>query len=272
MEILHAIILGAVQGITEFIPVSSSGHLVLLMRILDIENTSLFFEIMLHTGTLVAVIVVLWKELWALLKKPVQALTGFLILGTLPAVIAALVFRGFFEDAFFTGRFLGISFLITSLLLSLAEYLSRRAINSGMEQKDEKSMKIPDALAVGFMQAIAIIPGVSRSGATIAGALSFKLNRDFAARFSFLLSIPAILGALMLHIMERLSSSYTAGVEAFSTTAIIAGTITAAIVGFFAVRFMLKLIREKSLFVFAIYTGVLGIVILLDQYLFGLIF
>ena len=272
MEIIHAIILGAVQGITEFLPVSSSGHLVLLMRILDIENTSLFFEIMLHIGTLAAVIAVLWKELWALLKKPIQSLTGFLILGTLPAVIAALAFRGFFEDAFFTGRFLGISFLITSLLLALAEYLSRRALNAGIQSK--KSMKIPDALAVGVMQAIAIIPGVSRSGATIAGALSLKLNRDFAARFSFLLSIPAIIGALLLHIMERLSSSYEvpAGGEAFGTISIIAGTLTAALVGFFAVRFMLKIIREKSLFIFAVYTGILGLAILLDQYLFGLIF
>jgi undecaprenyl-diphosphatase len=269
MSIFNAIILGIVQGLTEFLPVSSSGHLVLLQQIFGITEGSLFFGTMLHAGTLVSVFVVLWKDIWAILKKLIQPLTGYIILGTIPAVIAALLFGNFIERAFETGQFLGFCFLITSALLITAEQLSKRAIN----KKKPEEMTWKDSLVIGIMQAIAIIPGVSRSGATITGALSRKLDRDFAARFSFLLSIPAILGAVVLQTAELVkgAGTETAG-ESAGTVAVIAGTITAAIVGFFAIKFMLKIIREKSLYGFAIYTGVLGILVLIDQFGTRLVF
>jgi undecaprenyl-diphosphatase len=271
MSILEAVILGIVQGLTEFLPVSSSGHLVLLQKIFGIDQPGLFFDTMLHAGTLIAVFVVLWKDIFGILKKIVQPLTGFIILGTIPAVIAALLFGDFIENAFKSAQFLGFSFLITTGLLITAELLSRRAKDSNSLKKNE-DMNWVDALFIGILQAIAILPGISRSGATISGALSRKLDRNFAARFSFLLSIPAILGAVVLHTKDLITGSEETAAESISVIPVIAGTLTAAVVGFFAVKLMLKIIRERSLFGFAIYTGILGVLVLLDQFVTRIVF
>jgi undecaprenyl-diphosphatase len=288
MNILNAVILGIIQGLTEFLPVSSSGHLVLLQRIFKIQEPSLFFDTMLHTGTLIAVLTVLWKDILSILKKPVQKLTGFLIIATIPAVIAALIFKDAIEDIFKSGKYLGLCFLITAALLVTAELLSKHAkkgkpageSGEGMshdkisqdvssQRKTSVEMNWLHAFFIGVMQAFAIPPGISRSGATISGSLFCKLDRDFAARFSFLMSIPAILGAVVMQTKDIVKHSAVkhsaAEASNFGTAAIIAGTITSAIVGFFAVKFMLKIIREKSLFGFAIYTSLLGVFILIDQ-------
>jgi len=268
MNIINAIILGIVQGLTEFLPVSSSGHLVLLQKIFKISEPSLFFDTMLHVGTLIAVMTVLWKDIFEILKKPVQKLTGFLILATIPAVIAALLFKDAIEEIFVSGKFLGVCFLITAALLVTAELLSRhnKNANSAATGQDENGVKMNwlHALFIGVMQALAIPPGISRSGATISGSLFCKLDRDFAARFSFLMSIPAILGAVVMQTKDLVKHG-AADSSGFGTAAIIAGTVTSAVVGFFAVKFMLKIIKEKSLFGFAIYTGVLGVVVLILQ-------
>jgi undecaprenyl-diphosphatase len=261
MSIFEAIILGAVQGLTEFLPVSSSGHLVLFQKIFGIEGEALFFDTMVHVGTLAAVFAVLWRDIWNILRRIIQPLTAYLILATLPAVIAALVFKDHIEKAFASGSFLGFAFLVTSGILVIAEFLSRRP---GILKKQD-DMNWLDALIVGVLQAAAIIPGVSRSGSTLSGALSRKLDRDFAARFSFLLSIPAILGALVLQIKEIAGGQ--SGAEAGIGAAPIAtGTVTAAIVGFFAVRLMLKIVKERSLIGFAVYTALLGVLVLIDQF------
>jgi len=265
MSIINAIILGIVQGLTEFLPVSSSGHLVLMQKIFGIKLPTLFFDTMLHTGTLLAVFAVLWRDIWEILKRIIQPLTGFLILATVPAVVVALVFGDVVEHIFESGKYLGICFLVTTVLLIVAELLSKRA-GSGAGLKKDKEMNWLDALIIGIMQAVAIPPGISRSGATISGALSRGLNRDFAARFSFLMSIPAILGAVVLQAKDLVknSAAETAG-ESIGAAAIIAGTVSAAIVGFFAVKLMLKIIKEKSLYGFAIYTAVLGTFVIFDQ-------
>jgi len=276
MNFIEAVILGVVQGLTEFLPVSSSGHLVLLQKIFGINEPGLFFDTMLHFGTLVAVFVVLWKDIWSILKKPIQPLTGYLIIATVPAVIAAILFKDSIENLFDTAKYLGFCFLITTFLLLIAELLSRRAAENKSTSravsslKNEKNMKWLDALIIGIMQAIAIPPGISRSGATISGALLRKLDRDFAARFSFLLSIPAILGAAVLQTNDLLKGATTEAV--INTAAVIAGTITAAVTGFFAVKFMLKIIREKSLYGFAVYTGILGILVIIDQFVTRIVF
>jgi len=269
MNILVAVVLGIVQGLGEFLPISSSGHLVLLQKVFGISEQTLFFDTMLHIGTLLAVVVVLRNDIIAILCKPIQPLTGFLIIATVPAVFAALIFGDQIEHAFNTGQFLGVSFLITTVLLCVAEFLSKR-INKAKGYKKAAEMNWLDALIIGIFQAIAIPPGISRSGATISGALSRRLDRDFAARFSFLLSIPAILGALVLNLKDLAKNSGAAtgsiGAE------VIAGTVTATIVGFFAIKLMLKIVREKSLFGFAIYTAVLGVLILIDQFVTHLVF
>jgi len=268
MSILTAIVLGIVQGLGEFLPVSSSGHLVLLQKVFGISEQTLFFDTMLHVGTLFAVVVVLWNDIAAILRKPIQPLTGYLIIATIPAVFAALIFGDQIEYIFNTGQFLGVCFLITAALLCVTECLSRR-ISEANGYKKREEMNWLDALIIGLFQAIAIPPGISRSGATISGALSRRLDRDFAARFSFLLSIPAILGALVLNLKDLAKNGGAAGGMG---AGVIAGTITAAIVGFFAVKLMLKIVREKSLFGFAIYTSVLGALILLDQFVTHLVF
>ena len=270
MDILKAIILGIVQGLTEFLPVSSSGHLVLLQKIFGIDAPGLFFDTMLHTGTLAAVFAALWKDIWAILKKIIQPLTGFLILGTIPAVIAALSFNNIIEHFFETGQLLGFCFLITSALLITAEKLSKRG---NIQLKKTENMTWLDAVLIGVMQAAAIAPGISRSGATISGALFRKLDRDTAARFSFLLSIPAILGAVVLQIKDIITGGAAEiAAESIGTAAIITGTASAAIVGFFAVKLMLKIIKEKSLYGFAVYTGALGLLVIIDQFVTRIVF
>ena len=285
MSISIAFLLGIIQGLTEFLPVSSSGHLVLFQKIFGVSQPALFFDTMVHAGTLVAVVIVLWPDILAILRRILQPLTWYLILATIPAVIFALVLKDTIEQAFESGQFLGFAFLATALLLIIAELLARR-VNRGSFRRPLASLGPPyykttgiqqgsmnwlDALIIGLLQAIAIIPGISRSGATLSGALSRRLNRDFAARFSFLLSIPAILGALVLQIKDLVQESSpvqniieTAG--GIGTAAIIAGTVSAALTGFFAVRLMLKIVREKSLWGFAIYTGILGLLVLIDQF------
>jgi undecaprenyl-diphosphatase len=289
MGIFEAIFLGTVQGLTEFLPVSSSGHLVLFQKLLGISGPTLFFDTLVHGGTLIAVFIVLWRDIWAILRRIIQPLTGYLILGTLPAVAAALIFGDAIEEAFNSGAFLGFAFLATSGLLVLAEFFSKRA----RFLKGKREMDWLDALAIGVLQALAIVPGISRSGSTLSGALSRGLKRDFAARFSFLLSIPAILGALILQIRDLLTESLAgspAGNGAAVSTSgfagalpgaagtglealpLIAGTLSAALVGFFTIRIMLRIVRKRSLLGFAVYTGLLGILVLADRFVTHLVF
>ena len=274
MSVFEAIFLGVIQGLTEFIPVSSSGHLVLFRQIFGVGAPPLAFDTAVHIGTLVAVFAVLWKDIVAVLKKVVQPLTLYLIIGTIPGVVAALMFRGWLEGTFETGNYLGFAFLGTSLLLVTAELLAKRAAKHSLRKPGE--MNWLDALIIGVCQAIALIPGISRSGATLSGALSRGLNRDFAARYSFMLSIPIILGATLFQIVEQFlgvepTATEVTG-EPIGPLAIIIGAVTAAVVGFFAVRLMLKIVREKSLWGFAVYTGILGVLVLIDQFSLNVVF
>ncbi|MDR0589469.1 MAG: undecaprenyl-diphosphate phosphatase [Spirochaetaceae bacterium] len=265
MKISEALILGAVQGITEFLPVSSSGHLVLLQRIFKISEPVLVFDTLVHGGTLIAVLVVLWQDIWNILRRPWQPLTGLLALATVPAVVFALVFKGPIDRAFESAAGLGFAFLITAAALGISEILSKR---SG-RLRDGGAMTGLDALIIGILQGIAIIPGVSRSGLTLSGALSRGLERGFAARFSFLLSIPAILGALVFQVKDLGGGPGGGGI---GPGPLIAGTAAAAAVGFFSIKFMLKLVRERSLWGFAAYTALLGLLITTDQYIGHVVF
>ena len=275
MSIWEALILGFVQGATEFLPVSSSGHLVLLQKIFGIEESALVFDTAVHCGTLIAVFIVLWRDIWNILRRIVQPLTLYLVIATIPAVIAALFFKHEIEDAFASGAFLGFAFLLTSALLFFSEKLYRRAglpggfpgkLDSPAPARLQDEMNLADALTIGLLQAVAIIPGVSRSGATISAALSRKLDRDFAARFSFLLSIPAILGALVLQVKDLGAGNAGAADAGIGPLPIAIGTITAGLVAFFSIRLALKIVREHSLRGFAAYTGLLGLLVLADKF------
>jgi undecaprenyl-diphosphatase len=284
MNVFEAVFLGAVQGLTEFLPVSSSGHLVLFQKLLRIAGPALFFDTLVHGGTLIAVFAVLWRDIWDILRRIFQPLTGYLLLATLPAVAAALVFGDTIEKAFASGSSLGFAFLATSVLLVLAELLSKRArLPKGgfyRRLKGKEEMNWRDALVIGVLQALAIVPGLSRSGSTLSGALSRGLNRDFAARFSFLLSIPAILGALILQTRDLLAEGLASGLAESGVVEgpgpgvlpLVAGTLSAALVGFFSIRIMLRIVRKRSLLGFAVYTGLLGLLVLVDRFGTHLVF
>jgi len=275
MSVFEALILGVVQGITEFLPISSSGHLVLLQKIFGITEPALVFDTAVHGGTLIAVLVVLRWDVWNILRRIVQPLTLCLIIGTIPAVIAALLFKDRIEEAFASASFLGFAFLITSGLLLASDLLFRGSSKPGglparldgpAPVRTQDEMNLVDALFIGLLQAVAIVPGISRSGATISAALFRRLDRDFAARFSFLLSIPAILGALILQIKNLAGAGASAGAGSIGLLPIAVGSLSACIVGFFSIRLTLKIVREHSLRGFALYTGILGLLVLLDQF------
>ena len=258
MHILESIVLGIVQGLTEFLPVSSSGHLVLLQNIFGISEPQLFFDTMLHLGTLVAVVAVMWTDIFDLFRKPFSKL-GYLIIASIPAVVFVLLFKDFFEGTF-SGIYLGYGFLFTAFILTLSETLAKRS-------RKKRPLSAGSAVVMGVMQGIAIFPGISRAGSTIAGGLLSGLDRKKAASFSFLMSIPVILGSVILQGYDILKDS-SISIDWAPT---IIGTVCAAISGYFAVKFMLALIQRKRLYGFAIYVVVLGIYVLLDQYLLHMI-
>ncbi len=261
MTVWYAMLLGLVQGLTEFLPVSSSGHLVLMQKVLGLDTqASMFFDTMLHLGTLVAVFAVFYKQVWEMLRRPLQKKVGLLLIATAVTVVIALLFEDFIEHSF-SGALLGVEFLITAVILFLTERLAHG-------KKTIDHMRPLEAAGVGLMQAISILPAVSRSGATIAGSRFFGLKKEDAAEFSFLLSIPAILGSVVLQAPDVIES----GVSNEPWGAIFAGALVAAVSGYFAVRFMLRLIVKKNLLGFAWYVTALGVLVLLDQLVFRVFF
>lgn len=262
MNLWQAIILGILQGVTEFIPVSSSGHLVLFQKIMGIrEEVPLTFDILVHLGTLVAVFIVFWSDIWELIKKPFQKMTYLLIVGTIPTVLLALVFKDYIEAAFASGRTLGIGFLITGCILLYAE-----KANSGKKALQETSYL--DVGFVGLMQGLAMLPAVSRSGMTISGALFRNMDKKFAAKYSFMLSIPAILGAAVFDLKDVVKQG-SLGLE-FAPAA--SAFIAAAVAGYVAIKFMLELIQKQKLRYFSYYVFALAALVLMDQYVTKIFF
>lgn len=255
----EAVFLGIIQGLTEFLPVSSSGHLVLFQKLLGIEEGALIFDVAVHVATVAALLTVFWRDIWSMIRKPFSRLTLLVVVGTIPTGLIGVLFKDIFEEMFSSGASLGIGFLITGAVLWWGE--TTRAHDKGAER-----MRFADALFVGTLQGIAIIPAVSRSGMTIAGALLRGLKREFAARFSFLLSIPAILGAAVVK-TKPLIEMVRAG-TGIGTTELVLGISSAAIFGYAAIRFMLWVIEKKSLRGFSWYVWALGVLILADQFFF----
>lgn len=260
MRILQAIILGLVQGLTEFLPVSSSGHLILFKKLfgLDAQMFGLNFDIAVHVATLLAVFIVFRKTIWALIRHPFQKTVLWLIIATIPAAVIGLLFDDSIEAISQSGGFLGICFLVTAAVLMLSEYLAgRRAANTRMEIEDLSWWK---SGLIGVAQGVAVMPGISRSGSTLSVGLMTGLGKSAALQFSFLMSIPVILGSLLLGIKDTLESP-----ESFDAAVILSGMLAAAVSGYVAVRFMLDFFRRRSMKVFSIYLTVIGILVLADQ-------
>ncbi len=278
MTIWLAMLLGFVQGIAEFLPVSSSGHLLLLQKLFGVSEGALFFTVMLHLATLIAVFIVYWETLIALIKKPFQKTVLLLIIATIPAVVVALLsskvelFASFFAAAE-AGQYLGYCFLLTSVLLLLSDNIKHTQTdeNGNKVPKKGKKMKdvtVTDAVVIGCMQGVGVLPGVSRSGSTISGALFTGLNRKTAADFSFLMSIPAILGGAVFEIPGAIET----GMSGMHWTTLVAGMIVAGLTGYFAIKLMISAVKKKKLWGFAAYTAILGVLILIDQFATHLFF
>jgi undecaprenyl-diphosphatase len=258
MDWFQAFILGLIQGLTEFLPISSTGHLYLGRHLFGLDKAGLFLDTMLHVGTLIAVITVYWREVFALLRQPFSRMSLLLIIGTIPALAVGFLFSDFFDYLETTGVTIGWEFLITGIVIWIADSIKKQGY------KELEQISYLDAFIIGLAQALAIFPAISRSGMTIAAALFCKVNRDTAAYFSFLLSIPAIAAAIAYQSLKLFKGGATATIP---LSALAIGIIVSAISGYIAVRWMIATLKKGSLKGFAIYVWLLGLIILVAQYL-----
>ena len=260
MDTLQAIILGIVQGLTEFLPVSSSGHLQLANELLGTElnpESNLTFSLTLHAATVLSTIVVLWTEIWKLIKgvfsrtfTEEQAYLLKIVISMIPVGIVGLFFKDYIEAAFSSIAVVGVMLLVTSALLAFAYYAKPR-------QKDTISYR--DAFIVGLAQAVAVLPGLSRSGSTIATGLLLGNKKQSVAQFSFLMVLPPILGNALLDIVK---GDFGGGVE---TLPLVAGFIAAFVTGCVACKWMIDIVKRGKLIWFAIYCGIVGVVALVTS-------
>ena len=271
MTYFQAIILGLAQGLSEFLPISSSGQLALLQYFFGVSAENVLpFAVLLHLGTLVSVFIVYWKdivelvlELIAVIKdictgkgprinaNPTRRLGFMIIVATIPTAIIGLLFNDLFEALYLSLIAIGIGLLITGTILFIAERMGRN-------NKNVKDMKFRNALFVGIMQGVAICPGISRSGSTLFGGLISGLNKEFAVKFAFLISIPSILGSVIMEAPDAFES----GMDISLVGPVIAGVIVSALSGLFAIKAMIRLVSNKKLIGFSIYTWVIGIAVI----------
>lgn len=272
MRLLDAILLGLVQGLAEFLPISSSGHLSVFQNFFGLSTSgtdNLFFDVLLHLGTLSAVFVAYWGEIKAMVleffsmvglrklpkgQKPdrlSRRLIFFIILGTLPLFVVLPV-KDLVDGLYSNTIFIGFAFLLTGTLLFVSDRMSRG-------NKDLKSATLADVLLVGCAQAVAVVPGLSRSGSTVAAGMARGFSREFAVKFSFLLSIPAVLGANLLSLVDAIQE----GIDWSLMPAYLVGVITAAVSGYLAIR-LLKFITQRGSFgAFCYYCWGAGLVTLI---------
>jgi len=267
MTLLQALFMGILQGLTEFLPISSSAHLIIAPFILNWKIPSqqaFIFDVLVQDGTLLAVIVFFWRDLYNIIRAflkglwnrkpftdPLSRLGWYLILATIPAGIFGLTVKKAVENAFGNPLATGIFLLVTACLLLAAEFIGKRS-----RPYDQLNWK--DAIFMGILQAIAIFPGISRSGATITGGMLRNLDRTASARFSFLMSVPIMLAAGSLATLDLLRIPNLSG----ELTTIIVGFCAAAMVGYLAIRWLLAYLARRPLHVFAGYCGVIGLVVI----------
>ena len=291
MNIIQALILGILQGATEFIPISSSGHLVLVPWLLDWPEPGLVFDTIVHWGTLVAILAVFWRDIVALARAWARSLSGskialrgllnprfgpgsddpgrakldllslakcspdqpearlawLIILGTLPAALIGFLWEDFFESLFSSPGWVAALLLVTGGILALSERLGKRRRSLG-------DLGWLDSVLIGLAQGLAIAPGISRSGATIAMGLLRGVEREAAARYSFLLATPIIFGAGLLQLVEL----FRAGAGGAQLVPLIVGFLAAAISGYLCIKFLLAYLQRGRLYVFATYCWLAG--------------
>lgn len=265
-----AIILGIVQGLGEFLPISSSGHIQLTGNLLGIEP-DIMLTILLHLGTLVAVLIVYWRDWWDIIRGFWKSKTLLmLIIASVPAVILKAILSKIniggtpLDDLLDSGVFLGCFFVITSIMLMLADLIGMKRA-----EKLTENVGVKQALAMGCLQAVGQFSGISRSGSSIFGGMASGLTRGAAAKFSFMMSVPAILGGLLIEVYHGLKEENGAEMLKQNLTGnavpYLLGMLVAGIVGYLAIRFFLRLISKHSFKGFALYTLALGIVCIVLQ-------
>lgn len=274
MTWMQAIILGIVQGITEFLPISSSGHLVVLQHFFGIKEGNLFFTEMLHFGTLISILIVYFNdiiniigEFFKLIHKSIknkkirienayQKLGLFIIVGSIPTAIIGIAFEDFFKTLYAASLLpIGISFMITGFLLWISSKKSK-------ERKNVGRMSFFDSIIIGLCQGIAIVPGISRSGTTIVAGLLRGLNRNLATEFSFLLAAPAIFGAGLLGIIDVVK----VGEELAFSLPLLLGVIISALVGIIAIKFLISALKKNKLHYFSYYLWGLGLITIITHF------
>jgi undecaprenyl-diphosphatase len=293
--LFQAIVLGLLQGLTEFLPVSSSGHLQGVPYLLGWETGSLTFDVMVHAGTLAAVVAYFRQDLWYLATRSVgigvvedgerhraRMVVLLLAIGTVPAAVAGLLFESTFEAAFASPRAVAFFLYVTAAILVTAELTRRRRAAAEFskpvrelegDERDadpgrrEDTIGVRDVVVIGAAQAFAIFPGVSRSGSTIAAGMMLGLSRAAAARFSFLLSVPIILGVTVAKLPDL--GTTEPGTLPFGPVEIAAGVLAAGLSGYWAVRFLLKLVQTDDLFGFAKYVVGFATLLLVGTFVIG---
>jgi undecaprenyl-diphosphatase len=250
MTIFQAIIFGVVQGITEFLPVSSTAHLILLPWFLGWPDPGLSFDVALHLGTLIALVIYFWKDWLALLAKP--RMIAFIVVATIPGAVAGVLFESQVENALRSPKIIALMLSLMALVLVVAEMKSRR-------KKDLDHITWRDAITVGCAQAFALVPGVSRSGSTITAGLFVGMKRETAARFSFYLSAPIIAGA----VAKKMLDIFKVGIPADQVSPFVLGIAASGIVGYLSIAFLLRYLQTHNTFLFVYYRIALAIVVFL---------
>lgn len=240
-------IIGLIQGFTEFLPVSSSGHIVLFSEIFNIDCDIILLSVVAHIGTLLSVIICMRKKLFQIVKKPFSPTTLNLIIATIPAVLVVILFNDLI-DKLYGLRFLIYGFLITGILLTVADLCKPKY--------DYVTKK--HSLFMGLMQGLAILPGISRSGSTMAVGMMSGVKKEEACEFSFLMSIPIILGSAIWECVGLINTNVT-----FNFLPLFVAFITSFIFGILSIKLMLKIVKSNKLFIFSIYTVILSVVTLI---------
>lgn len=253
MNIFQALILGILQGLTEFLPVSSSGHLILLPSLLGWDIQSLAFDTVLHLGTAAALIVYFWSDLTKVIKsKKYLILIG---VGTLPAVTGGLLFGNIIENTLRTSSYVAAFLLVGSVIMFVAEKAYKKVWHTQRIEAPEK-LDFKQGITIGVFQSLALFSGISRSGSTMSGGMYTGLTRESAARFSFILSIPIVIGAGLFKVAE----SYQ---ELSFDLAMLAGFLASFLMGILAIKYLLRFLKTNTLYVFIIYRVILSLLVIL---------
>jgi len=253
MDIIQSIILGIVQGITEWLPISSKSHLILLQNFFGVVQPAIF-DLMLHLGSLAVVFVVFWKDIMKIVRgalaldKYYLKFLGLLIVATIPVAVIGFIFKHQIETALSNLYILGFGFLFTAIMLFFSKFPIAK----------DRTLNYFNSSIIGIGQAFSVLPGISRSGMTISTGMILGIKKDDVAKFSFLMFIPAILGATILEIKDIGSVS--------NIPAMIVGMVCAMIAGYLALRLLLDIIKKDKFYWFSIYCGVLGVLVLLFAY------